>query len=220
MKKIAVSVSALFLALGVLSGCGEKKEEAPKAEAPAQESSTAGNAMDAMKDAAQSAGDAAGQAMDATKEAVGDAAQAAGDAAGQAMDAAKEAAGDAAQAAGDAAQAAGDAAAQAVDATKEAAGDAAQAAGDAAQQAAAPAGAVDGEKVYRGLCFSCHDAGVAGAPKLADKAAWEPRIATGNDAMYTSALNGKNAMPAKGGNPALSEDEVKAAVDWMVAQSK
>jgi cytochrome c5 len=70
------------------------------------------------------------------------------------------------------------------------------------------------------LCFSCHDSGVAGAPKLGDKAAWAPRIATGNDAMYATSLNGKGAMPAKGGNPALSDAEVKAAVDFMVAQSK
>lgn len=90
-----------------------------------------------------------------------------------------------------------------------------------AEQAVTPvAAAVDGEKVYKGICFSCHDVGVAGSPKLGDKAAWAPRIATGNDALYNSALNGKNVMPAKGGNPALSEAEVKAAVDFMVAKSK
>jgi cytochrome c5 len=55
---------------------------------------------------------------------------------------------------------------------------------------------------------------------LGDKAAWASRIATGNDAMYATSLNGKGAMPAKGGNPALSDAEVKAAVDFMVAQSK
>ena len=56
--------------------------------------------------------------------------------------------------------------------------------------------------------------------KLGDKAAWEPRIAQGKDAMYASALNGKGAMPAKGGRADLSDDAVKAAVDYMVAQSK
>ncbi|WP_298682404.1 c-type cytochrome, partial [uncultured Thiothrix sp.] len=81
-------------------------------------------------------------------------------------------------------------------------------------------GAANGEKVYKGLCFSCHDMGIAGAPKLGDKAAWAPRIATGNDALYTSSLKGKNAMPAKGGNPALSDAEVKAAVDFMVSKAK
>ena len=90
---------------------------------------------------------------------------------------------------------------------------------------AAPAGKVDGEKVYKGLCFSCHDMGIAGAPKLGDKTEWDPRIAKGMDALYTSALKGKNdvpgkVMPAKGGNPALSDDEVKAAVDFMVSKAK
>ncbi|WP_028488756.1 c-type cytochrome [Thiothrix lacustris] len=92
----------------------------------------------------------------------------------------------------------------------------------AAEQAAAPvaAAAIDGEKIYKGICFSCHDVGIAGSPKLGDKAAWAPRIATGNDAMYHNAINGKNVMPAKGGNPALSDDEVKAAVDFMVGKSQ
>lgn len=94
--------------------------------------------------------------------------------------------------------------------------------GMAAQTApAAPAAAaIDGEKIYKGICFSCHDVGVAGSPKLGDKAAWAPRIATGKDALLNSALHGKNAMPAKGGNPALSDDEVKAAVDYMVGQAE
>lgn len=78
----------------------------------------------------------------------------------------------------------------------------------------------DGEKVYKGLCMSCHDTGVAGSPKLGDKEAWKARIATGNDALYKSALEGKGAMPAKGGNPKLTDDEVKAAVDYMVEKSK
>ena len=90
---------------------------------------------------------------------------------------------------------------------------------------AAPAGKVDGEKVYKALCFSCHDMGIAGAPKLGDKTEWDPRIAKGMDALYTSALKGKNdvpgkVMPAKGGNPALSDDEVKASVDFMVSKAK
>ena len=89
-----------------------------------------------------------------------------------------------------------------------------------AQEAAPAAAAINGEKVYKGICFSCHDVGVAGSPKLGDKEAWATRIATGNDALYGSAINGKNAMPAKGGNPALSDDEIKAAVDYMVGQSQ
>ena len=130
----------------------------------------------------------------------------------------------AAQAAAPAEQAAAPAAAAtpAAAALAETAAPAAQAAAAAAPvaQAAAPAAAVDGEKVYKGICFSCHDVGVAGSPKLGDKAAWAARIAAGNDSMYGIAINGKNAMPAKGGNPALSDAEIKAAVDFMVSKSK
>lgn len=132
----------------------------------------------------------------------------------------------AAQAAAPAEQAAAPAAAAtpAAAALAETAAPAAQAAAPAAAapvaQAAAPAAAVDGEKVYKGICFSCHDVGVAGSPKLGDKAAWAARIAAGNDSMYGIAINGKNAMPAKGGNPALSDAEIKAAVDFMVSKSK
>ena len=122
----------------------------------------------------------------------------------------------AAQAAAPAEQAAAPAAA----ATPAAPAAPAPAAQAAAPAAAAPAAAVDGEKVYKGICFSCHDVGVAGSPKLGDKAAWAPRIATGNDTLYGTAINGKNAMPAKGGNPALSDAEIKAAVDFMVSKSK
>jgi cytochrome c5 len=62
--------------------------------------------------------------------------------------------------------------------------------------------------------------GVAGAPKLGDKAAWDARIATGKEALYNSSLHGKNAMPPKGGNAALADADIKAAVDYMVAQVK
>lgn len=77
-----------------------------------------------------------------------------------------------------------------------------------------------GEQVYRQSCAVCHDKGVAGAPKTGDATAWSPRLARGMDAMYATALNGKGAMPAKGGNPALSEADVKAAVDYLAAQSR
>jgi cytochrome c5 len=74
----------------------------------------------------------------------------------------------------------------------------------------------DGKKVFEGTCMVCHGAGIAGAPKFGDKAAWAPRIKQGMDTLYKSALGGKNAMPAKGGNNALSDAEVKAGVDYMV----
>ena len=92
-----------------------------------------------------------------------------------------------------------------------------------AAPAAAPAAAAakpDGKKVYETVCSVCHAAGVAGAPKFGDKAAWGARIKTGMDALYASAIKGKAAMPAKGGNATLSDADVKAAVDYMVAAGK
>jgi cytochrome c5 len=89
--------------------------------------------------------------------------------------------------------------------------------------AAAPAATAakpDGKKLYDTACMACHAAGVAGAPKLGDKAAWAPRIKTGQDALYASALKGKGTMPAKGGNPATPDADVKAAVDYMVNAAK
>jgi len=84
--------------------------------------------------------------------------------------------------------------------------------------------AADGKGTYDKACMACHAAGVAGAPKLGDKAAWGPRIAQGNDTLYGHALKGfqgkKGFMPAKGGNTALSDADVKASVDYMVGQSK
>lgn len=88
--------------------------------------------------------------------------------------------------------------------------------------AATPAkgGKADGKKVYDTSCMACHAAAVAGAPKFGDKAAWEPRIKAGIEALYTSALKGKAAMPPKGGNASLADADVKAAVDYMVAAAK
>ena len=86
--------------------------------------------------------------------------------------------------------------------------------------AAAAHPAIDGKKIYEGGCVVCHGAGIAGAPKFGDKAAWAPRIKTGMDALYASSINGKGAMPAKGGNPALTDDQMKAAVDYMVSAAK
>lgn len=88
--------------------------------------------------------------------------------------------------------------------------------------APAPASAADlvkGEKIYGATCLACHGAGVMGAPKFADKAAWQPRIAKGTAALYTSAVDGLKMMPPKGGNMMLKDDEVKAAVDYMVSKA-
>lgn len=90
-------------------------------------------------------------------------------------------------------------------------------------KAAADAGKPDGKKLYESACAACHGAGVAGAPKFGDKAAWEPRIKQGNATLYDHAIKGfqgkSGMMPAKGGSSA-SDEEVKAAVDYMVSAAK
>jgi len=90
----------------------------------------------------------------------------------------------------------------------------------ASASASAAAGKSDGKKIYESACIACHGAGVAGAPKFGDKAAWAPHLAHGVAALYQSALKGKNAMPPKGGNASLSDADVKAVVDYMVGAAK
>jgi cytochrome c5 len=97
---------------------------------------------------------------------------------------------------------------------------AASASAAVASAAPAAAGPADGKKTYEATCIVCHGAGIAGAPKFGDKAAWAPRIKTGTDALMNAALHGKGAMPPKGGNTTLSDAEVKAAVTYMVAAAK
>lgn len=83
-----------------------------------------------------------------------------------------------------------------------------------------PAAAADGKAVYDKTCAVCHAAGVANAPKLGDKAAWATRASTGRDALSATVVKGKGAMPPKGGHAQLTEDEIKAAVDFMLAAAK
>ena len=96
--------------------------------------------------------------------------------------------------------------------------------GQTASVAIAPVAAASGadkiQAIYTASCAACHMSGAAGAPKQGDKLAWAPRIKNGNGALYNSAIKGKNAMPAKGGNASLSDDDVKAVVDYMVSQAK
>lgn len=102
------------------------------------------------------------------------------------------------------------------------------AAADAAAKAAASqvayGGTTDGKTIFGNLCHSCHETGVAGAPKVGDKAEWGPRIAQGVDTLVKHAIDGftgkTGTMPPKGGNPALNEEQVKATVEWMIDQSK
>lgn len=76
-----------------------------------------------------------------------------------------------------------------------------------------------GEKLYKSVCFACHAAGVAGAPKFGDKAAWAPRMADGIDAMVQIAIHGKGAMPPRGGSQA-TDAEMRAAVEYMAQAAK
>jgi cytochrome c5 len=89
--------------------------------------------------------------------------------------------------------------------------------------AAAPAAADAGKKLYEASCQACHGAGIAGAPKFGDKANWAPRVKQGSATLYEHAIKGfqgkAGMMPPKGGSTA-SDDEVKAAVDYMVAAAK
>jgi len=94
----------------------------------------------------------------------------------------------------------------------------------ATEVAAAPAANDTGKSTYGKVCVMCHGAGIGGAPKIGDKAAWGPRIAQGQDTLYKHAIEGftgsQGMMPAKGGGATLSDDDVKAAVDHMVAAAK
>jgi cytochrome c5 len=94
----------------------------------------------------------------------------------------------------------------------------------AAAAPAATAGDLPGETVFNQACVACHGAGIAGAPKFGDKAAWAPRIAQGADTLHQHALQGFQGkagfMPPKGGRTDLSDQSVMNAVDYMVAAGK
>ena len=88
--------------------------------------------------------------------------------------------------------------------------------------AAVPGKPRDGATVFGTVCKACHETGVAGAPKIGDKAAWAPRIAAGKPTLYEHALQGyqgkTGVMPPKGGRTDVPDDLVKQAVDYMVSQ--
>ena len=92
------------------------------------------------------------------------------------------------------------------------------------EMAAAGSGNV-GKKTYDGICIACHGSGIPDIPQLGDAAAWAPRIEQGKDTLYEHAITGYTGasgmpMPAKGGNPSLSDDDVKAAVDYIITNSQ
>ena len=98
------------------------------------------------------------------------------------------------------------------------------AAGQAGSASGGPAAPKSGDETFQQVCSACHGAGIAGAPKAGDKAAWGPRVAQGKQVLYDHALKGfqgsSGVMPAKGGRADLSDDLVKAAVDHMVDMAK
>jgi cytochrome c5 len=77
-----------------------------------------------------------------------------------------------------------------------------------------------GKQVVTQVCAVCHSTGMMNSPKLASADDWAPRIEKGIDTLYEHAINGFNMMPARGGNPKLTDDEVKAAVDYMVSSAE
>ncbi|KLN63360.1 MULTISPECIES: c-type cytochrome [Vibrio] len=81
---------------------------------------------------------------------------------------------------------------------------------------AEPTGPRDGAAVYGTFCIACHASGVSGAPKTGDAGDWAPRIAQGHDVLKDHAINGFNAMPAKGSCMDCSDDEIVAAIDHMI----
>jgi len=88
----------------------------------------------------------------------------------------------------------------------------------------ASADTTKGQGIYMNFCASCHAGGIAGAPKTGDVTAWQPRIAKGEAAVISNAIKGfqgaSGFMPARGGNSALTDEEVTAAVLFMLEQSR
>ena len=88
-----------------------------------------------------------------------------------------------------------------------------------ADESPASSGSISAEKIVQANCAMCHAAGLMNAPKIGDAGQWAPRIAQGKETLISHAINGIRTMPAKGGNAALSDEEVAAAVVHMVNAS-
>jgi cytochrome c5 len=92
-----------------------------------------------------------------------------------------------------------------------------QASSKGAQPAITAKSTAQGESVYTSMCSACHNSGALGAPMITDKGAWKARLMQGKQVLYSHAINGIGAMPAKGGHPQLGDEKVKAAVDHIIA---
>lgn len=80
--------------------------------------------------------------------------------------------------------------------------------------------ATPGEKVYEKTCTVCHSEGLSGAPRLGDKSEWAHRIAAGKDALVESVRKGKGLMPPRGGNDRFSDEDLRAAVEYIIARAR
>jgi len=220
-----IKLLMIVIAVAAVTGCSDKGEQGAEPgktgllEKTSEMSSAVGSAIE---ERAAATGESVGAAMDKAGQAASEAVEAVGEAGSELAASAQELAGgaqDQVAALAEQGQEQGSAAA-AEAATTAAAGGAARL--EPASQELDSAQLETGKAVYTGKCMACHAAGVAGAPKLGDLADWEPRVAQGLDTLSQHAINGfqgaRGYMPAKGGFAALSDDEVRAAVLYMVSQ--
>lgn len=197
MKRPALLTTLLLSAFLMTACSSDKGEEAAK------------KAADVKNAVTESAKDVVSTAKEATTEAVETATETAKEKVAEVTEAAKEKA------------------TEVVEDTKAAVAEKAEAAVAAVAPAAteAPAASGKGKEVYDSACFACHAQGLAGAPTVGDKEAWAPRIAQGDEVLYDHAINGfagpsGTMMPPKGGRADVSDEDIKATVDYMVAESK
>ncbi len=205
---------ALLCCGALLTACDSSNDATGEAEPGLLDkaNSLATDTASMAKDVAEKAADGMDSAMESVKQA--------GD---NVMDSAKESATEAMAAGKDMTQAASDGASAAVVAVKDATSVAAAKTGEVIAAVTGDANK-QGEALYKKHCVACHGAGVAGSPKLDDKAAWSARIAQGNAVMTKHAIEGFKGdtgyMPPKGGFMSLSDDDIAATVEYMVSQVK
>ena len=209
---------ALLCCGALLSACDNSNDTTSEAEPGLMDkaNSLASESASLAKDVAEKAADGVDSAMESTKQATS-----------KVVDSAKQGATDAMAAGKDltqaAAEGASEAASEAVVAVKEVSTAAAAKTGEVIASVTGGDNA-RGEAVYKKHCVACHGSGVAGSPKLSDKAAWSARIAQGDAVMTKHAIEGfKGAtgyMPPKGGFMSLSDDDIAATVKYMVSQVK
>ena len=185
---------------------------ARESNAEEEKSSLASDAASLMRDAGDKAAEELDNALESAKDAADKLAASAKETAGAAKDAAVEFKGSAIESAG-----------VAVEQVKEVSSEAVQKSSDVIASVT-DSDAQRGESVYQRNCMACHGAGVAGAPKLGDRTAWETRIAQGDEVLVQHAIEGFKGstgyMPPKGGYMNLGDEEVSLAVRYMVSQVK